>query len=647
MNETIKEIQEIIKHKYFRQKNENVNLKEIKNLYSHYPFLYYDFYTDIDVEIMKKLSIIGFGLYYNIKLLDDILDDNNINVLPLFIKSYTNILKELFSFIVNNKLQLSLFSKYQKLLDIMLIKFKNDAKKQDLSFDHYIDESYSKSSISLLSLYFLRSISTKKDTTIFNIFLEIDKYFNNIIQLIDDLRDFKNDFDNRTSNSLILFLSKTKNISYSQILDSQYPEIAKSIFLTSIVIEYFRIIEKRIEFIKSKTDKYQLKYFSKIVISVEKDFLCLKQNIDEYRENIFRKKINITKKNLNNSFNQGLNYIESLQNTSENTWHDFLNFAGSSTNWVTSYILSTLPFNIKFIPIVQNIYNKINKQNYYLLGYNDNIPGDFDTTAHVIKAIIKYKENIKNFHLKVIEKSILRICNSINPDSGFGTYDIKVIDTIHKLIPNIGVNVNNCEGWISSHTCVTANVIDMLYIYKKEVNRNVKIDKFLNAAQNFLENRFNPNGYIENYWWNDRLYSLFFSVKYLDNIKKKSIVDFLVECVNNDGGWGSCLYRSEESKPFYTAMVISILNDLHPLFKSTEELIQNGILYLINKQNVKGSWFSFPSLRIPHFSNKNPNSTYKWKKYSNDGFNMIVKDQNNLYTTATCINAMRQGLKFV
>jgi len=140
---------------------------------------------------------------------------------------------------------------------------------------------------------------------------------------------------------------------------------------------------------------------------------------------------------------------------------------------------------------------------------------------------------------------------------------------------------------------------------------------------------------------------MFYSVKYLDNINKKSIIEFIYRFINNDGGWGSCVHTSEESKPFYTAMVISIIYDLYPIFKSVDEFIQKGILYLLNKQNAKGSWFSFPSLRIPHYSNKNPSCSYKWKKSSKDGFNMIVKDQNNFYTTATCLNTILKGMDFV
>ena len=73
--------------------------------------------------------------------------------------------------------------------------------------------------------------------------------------------------------------------------------------------------------------------------------------------------------------------------------------------------------------------------------------------------------------------------------------------------------------------------------------------------------------------------------------------------------------------------------------------VQRGIIWLLNFQGADGSLDSGPIMRVPEGNDKEPWNNKHWKLDSPNGVNILVRDQNRLFTTATVLAAFADFLR--
>lgn len=153
---------------------------------------------------------------------------------------------------------------------------------------------------------------------------------------------------------------------------------------------------------------------------------------------------------------------------------------GPSQAWTTACVGSTLAEFNKAPQILTDVVLGLQHSNGGW-SYNNLVPADSDSTARVLQFLrkIHYSDN------GVIQAAELFIKNHQNPDGGISTY--KDTDLIKFKYPSI-------VGWVESHPCVTAVVLNQ-----------VTDEEVITKGSKFLSEHIKSNGPIS-YWWRTPLY---------------------------------------------------------------------------------------------------------------------------------------------
>jgi hypothetical protein len=108
-------------------------------------------------------------------------------------------------------------------------------------------------------------------------------------------------------------------------------------------------------------------------------------------------------------------------------------------------------------------------------------------------------------------------------------------------------------------------------------------------------------------------------------------VDWWVSINQVGNAWGNGL--GDEAPPFHTALAISTLMLLQGS-PHLEQLIYNGINWLLGNQRTDGSWTSISILLTPF-----PDIHTPWQS-TDISCRQAIKDQYNLFTTTTVLSAL-------
>lgn len=330
------------------------------------------------------------------------------------------------------------------------------------------------------------------------------------------------------------------------------------------------------------------------------------------------------------SIKKALSYLYYYQ-SEDGYWRDFLtSSSGLSTDWITAYVLFCLHGLVRKNIYVKKALLRIKSAGEMRLGwgFSSNVPSDCDSTATALLALNLYSENIPNMkkHLDFL------LIHQDPKRGGFSTY---ANDRDLKKYRN---NKNeNYLGWTSPHICVTAMVLRVLdHLDGKEKEHIVK------RAINYLIFNRQEDGYWESYWWRSKYYSTFniieaLSKEIMSNIFDiKNIFTYILKNQEREGYWKNgyddrpCLLST-----IYALNTLIILNKKVNINISYS--IKKAVKWIIAIQNKNGSWDNItPFFQIPPPNIINPFIENNWikKQY---GTGSITKDNNNIFTTATCI----------
>jgi squalene cyclase len=311
-------------------------------------------------------------------------------------------------------------------------------------------------------------------------------------------------------------------------------------------------------------------------------------------------------------------------------WSDFLTPIGESIEWVTGYVLSCLGDNDEKKEAIKRIASHLcfTQRNNGGWGYNPKAPADADSTSSVLTAFAGTdympRKNIQKavkFLLKLQDKAV----------GGFKTFGFSL--HLRLLIGSFGISY---KGWSSPHLDVTSAAVIALngchVSIESDILRNAKI---------FLKQSMNNDGLWRSYWWRGPFYGTSITCHALSLFEDKSL-DFgktkksLIALQLQDGSWNHLSF--EWGCAFATALSLSALVSLG----SSSWSIKLGTKWLLDHQNIDGSWASVPIMQIPYPWDKCPPiSMVQWTQ-DGLGTGVLIRDQNRLFTTATVVRTLRK-----
>jgi sporulenol synthase len=201
------------------------------------------------------------------------------------------------------------------------------------------------------------------------------------------------------------------------------------------------------------------------------------------------------------------------------------------------------------------------------------------------------------------------------------------------ITPMMGSKVLECQGWTTTHVCVTAAAA---YVLATGLNNQVLV-----KTLEHLVKVQQPAGHWQSYWWSNDVYATSFAMQALSkaNTVSTSIIDknnciqrageWLADQQNSNGGWGDA---------FYTALAIKAFLCNAQRWKTP---IEHGINWLLNNQLDDGSWLTTHVLRVPQPDVLSPNKITKWRK-SPFGYNTLTIDDQRTFTTSLIVSTLQQ-----
>lgn len=332
---------------------------------------------------------------------------------------------------------------------------------------------------------------------------------------------------------------------------------------------------------------------------------------------------------INNSIYKGIDFIRSKQ-CKDGLWRDFDTLAGASSDWVSGFISfaisNTSYTNEITLPVLKNLMLRQRRSGGW--SYNRAVPTDCDSTAWVLLAL----SVAPTWRPSAIKRGIRYIEWHQNKLSGgFTTYRLQ--DEIHKFI-QAPENVTN--GWVNVHSCVTGVAIQSLLVHGVPIK-----SELIQNASSYLIKQKNNVGLWNSYWWKGYAYSTYHAMRALSMCRVLNInevtktVEFLLSNQQKEGGWNDSF--SMDSEVFGTAFVILSLL-LYPNRK-TLSASKKGIYWLVNQQNLDGSWPTAPILKIPPPMVMNPDTIKEWRN-NQMGTGVIIEDKGRLFTSSSALWAL-------
>lgn len=188
-------------------------------------------------------------------------------------------------------------------------------------------------------------------------------------------------------------------------------------------------------------------------------------------------------------------------------------------------------------------------------------------------------------------------------------------------------NLNNVNGWLSSHNCVSAVSFYFLAQNDQQSNSFIKIKKYFDGN---LETKINS------YWWTSEIYTLYYLAKsyhLLNEINSVNIIINKIKSFQNENGSFSDNYGENL---FYTGLALEILQlDKSEILKRE---INKTILFLLQNQFSDGSWQNSNALQVPNSEDENP-STIPFN-IATFGMNVRAKEFSRLFTTTSILQSL-------
>lgn len=584
--------------------------------YQNYPSLFANAFS-ISQKLIELLDIAGYLYYQATIFTDSLIDDNEVSKFPLITICQEESIKILTSIygLENNFWNLWNKRKNEYLQAIYLEK--TLLKKEIVTIEEYEVLADKKAAFGKVAIDCLFSIINKNED-LYNQLLQSHFYFSVAFQLNDDIQDFKEDLVKEQFNWAIYLLNQ-------QNITTQNPNILEKYF-------YIRGISKQIYLLSidycdkalNIVENIDIPNWKKVLNDTKKRFITAIIEVDNYLE-ILTAEINLSNNkfsvnNLKNSILSAINFLKSKQKENGN-WREYVNQGGISNTWATAFITSKISENKNLKSEFKNeIINALDFLNQNaiktLWSYNTSWIEDADSTNFVL---LSYLLNDKEIEQPLLENWLL----FQNKSGGFSTY----FDKNQLKIALDDVNIQNVNGWLSEHNCVSAVSFYFLAQQNQQSNSFVRIKKYFN--ENF-------NNELNSYWWTSEIYTLYYlakSYQILNEIDKVNIIINKIKFLQNDNGSFS---DNNGENLFYSGLSLEIL--LLDKSEVSKNEIDKTINFLIQNQYNDGSWQNSNALQVPYSEDTKPANIYF--PVAIFGTNVRAKEFNRLFTTTAILQSI-------
>ena len=465
-------------------------------------------------------------------------------------------------------------------------------------------------------------LSNKKNKIIYDSLLKSHKFFYAGFQIIDDIDDYIEDVKNGQFNISKLELIKTLSNENDTIDNYSISDQKKLLYLKKVsenlYLKAINYLNKASSFIIPFDDTNRCLWINE-VDNLHNISVTHSLNINGFIEvyNTQKKTTDFNNKHsINDVLTNAINYLKNTQQINGN-WNDIFNDAGISDVWTTSYVTySLLKYNINNVQLTKaKEFISKNRLPNNLWGYNKSWINDADSTSFALLSLQKEHS---------IQNPLKKWLNFQNKDGGFTTYNDKNI-----LLSSLNSSsINNVDGWLQSHFCVSAVAYLVFAELKITDTENFK------ALRGYLITKFNSNEKHLSYWWTDDIYAINYILKGAVQIKDEHIISLCENLVQK-------VINIYEHNYFFKSLLLETLCLTDNLFNKYKEVITELVMQIKSNQFSDGSWKEDFSLRIPHPSISYPNKeNITWKK-GNRGTNIVVKDYNKVFTTISCLTALK------
>ncbi|GHU79048.1 hypothetical protein FACS1894145_2370 [Bacteroidia bacterium] len=581
--------------------------------YEHYPHLFCKYFDDVDENVVNELSKAGYCYYHSILLMDSIIDNKKFSDFPLISILQEETIKILTSLYGKD----AKFWKYWNLRKqeyMVAIQIEKTLQVQkDPDWTVYKELADKKSTFGKIAIDSLYLLSNKKDKPLYKALLKSHYYFSIGFQLYDDLKDFKEDFENKQFNWAYYQLSQktdltqlsndvhllnkllyTKGIAFEimnksilafqKATDVLKPFPVQSKWLETIgqmkntllnyldiTVGYLKILETRIELDKNKP--VHLIFFNYETISNTnirkgldfirqdylKDYAELKHVMYLSRMEDFK---NDNQIHISDTFQRAM-INDCLQTVAYSSQTDIKQYIDAEIDYLAGRVNKDSTGGWSYFPTVGEI------------------AADIDDLGQIMQVLINHGKEIllKEFCTNPIA---IALANRYNHTGGIATW---IIPNENQTVQQQKQDLFNRTKWGTGPDVeVTANFAYALYLYDKE-----KYKATIRQSSRYICDNQLENGAWESRWYYGLYYGTYVCLRLLEKNKSKyqhpirKALDFILDSQNADGGFGLQKNLSDALSTSFALLALKLIDKDNMAIKHVEE-------YLIRTQKNDGSW---------------------------------------------------------
>lgn len=464
-------------------------------------------------------------------------------------------------------------------------------------------------------------------------------------QLLDDLRDWKEDYGSQTYSYLLAQAIENGGLT-TQVESGQMPPektVGQYIYFTGLAESLLHHAHDLYNQAIEAVDACPNPVWSQHVNFLQRHNWRLRTDLWEIREQTILQQLSQREPTihlkapaaLDKAINAGLDFLCRCQ-LPEGHWLDWGLTVGSAREYVTAYIGRALtettgwdhPLLKEGLPRAQQWLLRQQQQQTGGWGWHQELTADADTTSNSL-IFLSRMNGCDTRSLDAARNYLLE--NQNQQDGGIQTYRaahiVATLKSGNLWWPQIPID--KYQGWLSSTTSLTALGLQAL-LY----NANLAEEEALQQMLAYLQATQAQDGSWPAYWWRGRNFSTHACVNAMVQLGETECVANAATWFNQqqraDGGWGDESDDVQEaSHPLHTALAVDALL----LAEDHETAVTQGVSWLLAQQEPEGSWAPSPMLLVP-----DPDELKPWLPGANcQGRGM---DNNKLFTTATVLEAL-------
>jgi hypothetical protein len=583
--------------------------------YTYYPRLFYKYFNDININVVDSLSEAGYCYYQSILLMDSIIDNKKFSDFPLISILQEETIKIL-TFLYGRDAKFWKYwnlRKQEYMIAIQIEKTLQTQKNPD--WEDYKNLADKKSAFGKIAIDSLYLLSDKKNKTLYKALLKSHYYFSIGFQLYDDLKDFKEDFENKQFNwahhqlsrktdliqlpndvCLLNKLLYTKGIAFEIMnksilafqkaidvlkpfpVQSEWMETIEQMKNTisnylDITVGYMKILETRVELDKKK--HIQPIFFNYKIIP----YTNIRKGLDFIRQDYLKNYADL-------KHVMYLSRMEDFEN--DNQIHISDTFQRAMINDCLQTVTESFQINIKqYIDAeIDYLVDRVNKDNVGGWSYFPTvveIAADIDDLGQIMQLLIKNGKDalLEEFCTNPIAIALDNRCNHAG---GIATW---IIPNENQTVQQQKQDLFNRTKWGTGPDVeVTANFAYALYLYDKE-----KYKEIIRQSSQYICDSQLENGAWGSRWYYGFYYGTSICLRLLEKNKSKyqhhirRALNFILESQNADGGFG---LKENSSDALSTSLALLALK----LVDKDNVAIKHAKEYLVQTQECDGSWLA-------------------------------------------------------